>query len=340
MKDKLLKIEKTILEIPQKIASLYGNIVNHLLTIASKSRDLGKTNFELGLFHLDQGNLNDAIMRFIFTTKLKKDFAPAHYHLARCYLIKGAYAKAETELKEALFIDPSFTMAKYRLDMLNDLFEDSYIPTEIIKEDFNTLASTYENKMLNILGYQAPDDLANSIAFAIENKKITEKEKFNCIDLGCGTGLMGGALAEKVAVKSLIGIDISIKMLQLAKELEFNQIPVYTETAKGNFNNLEFSDRKFDIITSCLSFCYDKDLTKVFSSLDSISINGTILGLVFPKSELSTESRFNYKYGCFEYSNNYLKSIFEKYNWSIVEEKEIALFFDNTDGYIFVLVKK
>lgn len=340
MKDKLLKIEKMLFDIPKKIKELSNDTIEHLITITNKSKDLAKTNFELGLFHLDKGNINDAIIRFYFTIKLKADHAPAHYHLARCYLIKQNYEKAELELKKALLCDPNFTLAQYRLDSLQHSLNTKYIPIEIIREDFNSIADNYEYFMLEMQEYHAPEDLANMLASFIESRDIPNDEGISCLDLGCGTGLVGASLVEKVTVKSLIGIDISRNMLELAKKLEINQEPVYHETLEKDFNHLELEDKKFDLITSCLSFGYDSDLVKVFNNLDLLSNSGTLLGLVVLNATSSEDFEFNYKYECFGYNNNYIKSIFEKYNWNVVEEEELALFFDNTIGSMFLLVKK
>lgn len=340
MKDKLLKIEAWILNIPTKIRHLYELSIKHLITIASKMQDLGTTNYELGLFHINQGNIPDATMRFIFVTKLKKEFAPAHYHLARCYLMKADNNKAKLELENALLFDPSLSLAKYRLDVINNSFKEIFIPIEIIKEDYNSLALKYEDLMINQQGYIAHEELAEGIAATIEKKAITKEGGFECLDLGCGSGLSGASLVEKVAVKSLFGIDISIKMLELAKTLEMDQKLVYYKVKEDDLNNLEIPNSKFDIIISCLSFSYANDLANTFTNLEKVCAAGTILGLVVLKSETGKDIEFNYKYTCLSFSEKFLKNIFKKNKWVIEEEKDLILFTDNTIGYMAILVKK
>ena len=228
MKEKLLKVEAAIAGLPQKIKALYHNFIDELHVIREKMRDLGATNYELGLFHMDKGNIADAKMRFIFTIKLKKDFALAHYHLARCYLFNLNFDKAKHELKAAIDLDPSLDAAQYRLKLIDHNFKGQTIPIEVTKEDYNCLAYKYEDVVLQQLHYLAPELLAKAIATYFKEQNIDTAE-LKCLDLGCGTGLAGNSLAQEMAIKSLLGIDISIKMLELAKTLEINDTFLYTE---------------------------------------------------------------------------------------------------------------
>ena len=335
MKEKLIKIQNNLLSLPTKIKDGYSFFIDYLFTIISKSKNLSKTNYELGLFHLNKGNFYDAKMRFIFAIKMKKDFALAYYHLSRCYLNNFDYQKAKIELEKALSLDSSLSLAKTRLDFINKDFIGNSIPIEIIKEDFETIAFKYEESMVQN-NYAIYDTLVNNIVSAME--PIEENDNsYACLDLGCGTGLVGAALVEKVAIKSLVGVDISINMLNLAKLLEIDNKSVYSKILEDDINSLSLVDGKFDIITACMSLCYCSDLSIIMNNLDKFSNSGTILGVVVLKSELQ-DIIFDYSYNCFAFSKGFLEKLFKQYNWKIKKEEDV-LFSGNVSGHVFILVK-
>ena len=73
------------------------------------------------------------------------------------------------------------------------------------KEIFNELASDFEERLVNRLGYTTPWALESKINDAllkqydttihpnVNNEKITTKGNFRILDLGCGTGLCAKA---------------------------------------------------------------------------------------------------------------------------------------------------
>jgi predicted TPR repeat methyltransferase len=331
MKEKLLKLEEAIVKTPTIIKSLYCEVIEEIKLSFTKLKDISTTNFDLGIHHMDCGNISDAKMRFMLVIKLKPEIAMAHYHLGRCHMFNLAFDKAKAEFEITLNLDPTITKAKYRLDLINHQVTDLQIPTEVTREDYNTLSKNYENYMLNQLGYNAYDQLAVAMVEFI-------KETHKVIDLGCGTGLSGASLVERSTIKSLTGVDLSTKMLEFASLLKIENSPVYTQVKELDFNNLEQLQEKFDVITACMSFGYAGDLDKVFKNLDNISAKEAILGLVVLKST-NDQIEFNYDYASLSFNEIYLNSIFKKYKWSIKKQEEVAIFSNNTLGLMFILEK-
>ena len=338
MKQKLLKIEQFIISVPEKIKATYHALIKHIQMAIEKAQDLSATNYELGIFHLNKGNIRDAIMRFLIVIKLKKEYALANYQLARCYIINSKLDKAKEELNKAISLDPKLSKAKYRMDFLNKALVNKFIPVEITKEDSDAIAYKYEDLMLEQLEYKAPELLSQAIAKTLAKENLLDKE-LNCLDLGCGTGLLGAALKSEVTLKSLVGIDISPKMLELAKTLEMNEKPVYNETIECDFHNLEPIKDKFNVITSSISFGNANDLNEIFKQLDKMTYNNSVFGLVVLKSN-SEDIKMNYEYSCFEFSENFLNNLFKKHKWSVEIKDEIKIFKDKTAGYLFILLKK
>lgn len=75
------------------------------------------------------------------------------------------------------------------------------------------------------------------------------------LDLGCGYGWHAAYAAERGA-RSVLGIDISRKMLEVAREK--NSAPVI-EYRLGAMEDLSFADGSFDVVLSSLAFHYIAD---------------------------------------------------------------------------------
>lgn len=337
MKNRILQLEEFIVSIPQKIRVLILEFMNQCSIAVEKLKNLSQTNYNLGIFHMDKGNVNDAKMRFNFTVKLNPDLALAHYHLARCHLFNLDFDKARQELNIALSLDKTLTAAKYRLDIIDRNIKLQPIPIQVIQEDYNNCANTYEKYLETQQKYKAPELLSKAIAKYFEDSE-TETEDMLALDLGCGTGLVGVYLKQIVAIKSLFGVDISRSMLVLAKELEINNNSVYDRTEERDFNNLKVTKKKYDIVTSCMSFVYNSDLSIVFAKLEEVLNKDAILGVVILKSA-DSDVVFDYDNGCFAFSEKYLLKVFRKFKWKITTQEEIKLFANGATGLMFILNK-
>lgn len=337
MKNIILKLEEFIVRLPQKVRELVSDFLEQFYIAIGKLKNLSQTNYNLGIFHMDKGNINDAKMRFIFVTKLAPELPLAHYHLARCYLFNLAFDKATQELKTALSLDKKLAAAKYRLDVVNKDIKLQSVPIQVLQEDYNNWAHTYEKYLETQQKYNAPEILSKAIAKYFSESEIETKSML-ALDLGCGTGLVGAYLKQVVAIRSLVGVDISTNMLVLAKELEINNNPVYDQTQECDFNALKITKKRYDIITACMSFVYSSDLSSVLSQLDRVVSEDALLGVVFLKSP-NSDVVFDYDNGCFAFSAKYLSKAFKKFKWHIINQEEIKLFSSGSVGLMFILSK-
>lgn len=90
------------------IVSRFGVIEKEINSIKGKSKNLLETNYNLGLKHLEKGNLSDAIFRFKFIKKFWPHHLDAHYQLAYCYFLKKNFPQSQQLLKELVALDPSY----------------------------------------------------------------------------------------------------------------------------------------------------------------------------------------------------------------------------------------
>ncbi|AEF88261.1 Methyltransferase type 12 [Delftia sp. Cs1-4] len=85
-------------------------------------------------------------------------------------------------------------------------------PIELNQEIFDGAAKEFDHLLVNALKYQLPKQVASRLLAAHPDKK------FNLLDLGCGTGLLGASLGRIAG--QLDGIDISQKMIEQAQRLK------------------------------------------------------------------------------------------------------------------------
>jgi TolA-binding protein len=92
---------------------------NELFTMKGKMGNLLETNYQLGLRHIERGNISDAIFRFRFIKKFWPNCYDAYYQLAYCLCLKNRVSEAKKILNELLVKNPDHNKAK---DLLNKLF--------------------------------------------------------------------------------------------------------------------------------------------------------------------------------------------------------------------------
>ena len=84
-----------------------------------------------------------------------------------------------------------------------------------------------------------------------------------CLDVGCGTGLVTNAIAERVAPSGqVIGLDVSEGMLSMARTQAAPNASYQNITAD---HQLWFRDGSFDLVTYCDALAY---MTDPFKSLE------------------------------------------------------------------------
>lgn len=126
------------------------------------------------------------------------------------------------------------------------------------KVAFNQQVATYDN---DIKGQHARS------LYPVILKKLSEIPYHTALDLGCGTGEMMRLILQQNKDKSLYGIDLSEKMLEVAKEKLGNHVNLILSDSE----QLPFSDSFFDVVYCNDSFHHypapDKVLSEVYRVL-------------------------------------------------------------------------
>lgn len=103
------------------------------------------------------------------------------------------------------------------------------------KAAFNQQAATYDK---GIKGQHARS------LYPVLLEKLSHIPFQSALDLGCGTGEMLKLILQEDAGKELYGIDLSEKMLHVAK----SKLPEQVKLLLGDSEALPFSDNTFDVV--------------------------------------------------------------------------------------------
>lgn len=200
---------------------------------------------DLGGMLIAAGDTEAAKQAYHAATQVAPQSAESWYNLAVCQRRDGEIEPAIDSLRHALACQPDYTRAYdalatllYQLGRTTEVAETyaqwhRHAPTdpkarhmaaatsgnqvpgrasdEYVRELFDQSARTFDSN-LETLEYQAP----RLIATALEHWASTQLPLDSVLDAGCGTGLCGPLVRR--CCERLVGIDLSEKMLQHARE--------------------------------------------------------------------------------------------------------------------------
>lgn len=198
---------------------------------------------------------------------------------------------------------PDNTFAQHTFASLRgDHLVNNQVYTEKL---FDHFADNYELVLQNI-GYNLIREL----------RSFTGDVKGTIVDLGCGSGLVG--MAYKTVFNQLIGVDISQKMLDKARE-------------KGTYQELIKSD--------ILDYLKTKPMADFFIAADVLGYIGDIepiIKLISPKpfvfSIEITDKTHNYQLtpsGRYQHNPHYIEKLLAENNFQNVRSQEITIRHEN-----------
>jgi predicted TPR repeat methyltransferase len=153
------------------------------------------------------GDIHGAIGRY--PTFAGPEAEPLDDVLRAAFLMFSAYGQQETATavgRLLLAFEPDDPVQLYLLDAVEGS-PHTRAPASYVEAHFDEFAEGFDSKLVDILGYQVPQQLADMVASC-------QPTCARILDLGCGTGLAAGPLERFGA--QLTGVDLSEKMLAVA----------------------------------------------------------------------------------------------------------------------------
>ncbi len=211
-----------------------------LVELASRLRDEGKTQAA----YLCQERASE--LQPLVSELLRELGELAH--------ITGRRTAAREAYEKYLALEPEDAEVRHLLTSLRNDAPPDRVPSECIQQLYRRFSSFYEANMCEELSYEGPSRLREVI-----DESLGDRRGLSILDLGCGTGLSGLAVAERAS--RLVGVDLSPEMIEQARAREIYDELYVAEVATWLGENQE----KFDLILACDTLIYFGDLRQVIA---------------------------------------------------------------------------
>ena len=256
----------------------------------------GYAHHGLGLLMMRQMRRVEALDSLQAAVGHNPEFLDGWLDLAECQAQSGDVSAAQISIAAVLTRDPQHAIARFRRAMHAGEQPDS-LPPEWVVRLYADMAATFDEHLVERLGYQIPIRLATALKPWLEQFEAAHAKQPVVVDLGCGTGLFGVQIRPLAA--RLVGVDLSSAMLEIAR-------------ARGIYDALVASDlvaflktvtAAVDLIVATDVLIYVGNLTSLFSEVASHLAVGGVFAF-------STETPDDLIDGlCFQPSGRYAHSV-------------------------------
>jgi predicted TPR repeat methyltransferase len=223
--------------------------------------------YAYGKAALEDGDWAAAAEIFEQTAELAPGWAPAWFALGEARERLGDIEGAAAAFRATLEADHSDALgAAPRLALLGDEDAPSALPAAYVARLFDDYASRFNAHLTETLNYRGPALIAEALERAAPGRRFA-----SALDIGCGTGLMGEAVRERV--DHLTGVDLSPAMIAKARE-------------RGLYDELEAADATvflaraapgaYDCILAADALCYFGDLGPILRACTRVLAAGGV----------------------------------------------------------------
>lgn len=286
--------------------------------------------FNLGIIYTQLGQLDTAIQYYQKALQIDADLFAAHNNIGVAFLAKHHVPFALQHFQEAARIQPHNAAVNYAVTMLSQHQRLPIAPPDYIQSLFDSYADHYEQHLLSALDYQVHTQLYQ----AVLTLRQPLPHSLDIVDLGCGTGLCGTLF--KPFAKSLIGVDLSEKMLALASEKAIYTELVHQDLAAFLVDKIA----RYDLLISGDVLVYIGDLA---SLLQTISQALRPQGLFAFNTEVSTGNDYVMNQsGRFAHQKKYIDALATQHQLRILFYQPAVTRLQNNQpvtGHIYVLQK-
>lgn len=287
--------------------------------------------YNIGVIYMDQDRHDDAIQYFNEALVFDPDHLETHINIAAVFLKKEDYINASKHYDIVLKQKPDNLEIAYILNAINQNEKTgktfNTAPDQYVKNLFDHYAAHFDKHLTEYLYYKAPEQLHK----VVTNLLGSVSEEWDILDLGCGTGLCG-PLFRSLA-KKLMGVDISEKMLEVAKEKQ-----IYDTLQAGEMVAALNHYSELDLIIAADVLPYVGDLRPLFEAASrALKTKGwfafTIEKTTVSPYELQRSARF-------AHAQDYIEQLAAEYHFNILHSSSAILRNNRNqvvEGLIYVL---
>ena len=262
-----------------------------------------QAHYNLGVLHHKSGQISDAKLCYETACAFDPNYAESFNNLGNLFKENEETIEAIDAYQKALNANPDHPNAKF---LLAALLGESLVscPRQYVERLFDQYASRFEKSAIIDLYYELPQWLPKTL-----HAKNNYKSFGSVLEIGCGTGLFGEGL--KVNCTSLIGVDISHKMMTVAAEKN-----VYDELHHEDCTDyLRSAPLNFDYIAAFDVFPYIGGLENIFELIKTRTLcSGKLVFTTEHNQEGDLELQ---KTGRFSHSKEYIENLCDQFKYKI-----------------------
>ncbi len=223
----------------------------------------------------EQGEVRDAYQCQCRATQLEPDNSDLWYSLGELAHALGDLQGSREAYQRYLSYEPDDAEVAHLITALGNEPAPARPPETSVLQTFDGFAESYDETMLDELGYRAPQLIVDCLRQTLPPPQAS----LNVADLGCGTGLAAPHL--KPWARRLVGIDLSPQMASYA-------------CATGHYQEIHVAElvawlsgvrEPFDLMVACDVFIYFGDLTDVLQAAGRALVPGGQLGFSLERGQ-------------------------------------------------------
>ena len=284
------------------------------LTFQSSGDLIADRRYEYAMAYLGAGAFAEAADLLLQLTEMAPEWPTAWAARADAAEKAGELASAIEAWRTVLRLDTDdIHGARLHLARLGDMPVPEAPPETYVRALFDSYAGRFDAALLEKLGYRAPWIIAERLRAHAGDRMPFARG----LDLGCGTGLVGEALAGEISW--LDGVDISPQMIEQARR-------------KGCYNSLHTGaidvelarpGAQYDVVTAADVFVYMGDLGQTVRAVAARLVPGGFFAFTVEKTEeepFVLRDSLRYAHGL-----SYLRDILTGSGLEIIDCSEVEL---------------
>jgi len=283
--------------------------------------------YNIGVIYLYQDRHDDAIQYLNEALRLEPNSFNTHVNLGAVYLKKEALEQAAAHYETALALKPNDAELLYILAALSKKSAPTTAPKVYIENLFDQYAPYFDKHLTHYLQYRVPDLLLKAMQEEAGHMPLFA----TALDLGCGTGLCGQVFRPHV--KNIIGVDLSDKMLDVARDKH-----IYDEIQNSDIHDALEHYSGLDLIIAGDVFGYVGDLGETFPLVaHALEKNGLFVFTTEKTWEADFQLQNNAR---FAHHKTYIETLAHNNNFEILRCENAVLRLQKeqaVEGFVWVL---
>jgi predicted TPR repeat methyltransferase len=230
------------------------------------------------------------------------EWAAAWFALGEACLKSGMRGRAVDVFRQAAALDPSDRVgATLALAALEDMPAPDAAPPAYVERLFDDYAARFDSHLVDTLRYSGPAILRQAI-----DEAMPPPHRFRrCLDLGCGTGLMGAAIRDRV--EWLEGVDLSAAMIAKARDKA-----IYDRLTTGDIAQAFRDAEPFDLVLAADVLVYRGELRGIVTACHAAMLPGGLFAFTLQQHEANGAPFVVGEDRRFSHDPDYVRAVAEK----------------------------